>query len=89
MTDKNPHKAEMGADQSDSLEVRSFAGVGLQFAASLVIFLLGGQWLDQRFGTSPVFVLAGVFIGGGAAFYSMYRRLVAAQKADDARRRMK
>jgi F0F1-type ATP synthase assembly protein I len=70
----------------DELNIGSFAGVGLQFAVSIVLFLFLGQWLDQKFGTSPVLLLVGVFIGGGAAFYSMYRRLAAAQKADDERR---
>ncbi|HMN09591.1 MAG TPA: AtpZ/AtpI family protein [Gemmatimonadaceae bacterium] len=54
-----------------------YAGVGLQFAASIVAFLYAGQWLDRRFGTAPWGVLAGVFIGASAAFYSMYRRLMA------------
>ena len=71
----------------DELEIGSFAGVGLQFAISIVLFLFVGQWADRKLGTSPVLLLAGVFIGGGAAFYSMYRRLTAAQKADDERRK--
>lgn len=89
MTHQKPPEAGTGAGRSEGLSAGQFAGVGIQFAASLVLFLLGGQWLDRKFGTSPVFVLAGVFVGGGAAFYSMYRRLVAAQKADDERRRRK
>lgn len=71
---------------TDGINVGSFAGVGLQFALSIVLFLFLGQWIDRKLGSSPVFILAGVFIGGGAAFYSMYRRLTTAQKADDERR---
>jgi F0F1-type ATP synthase assembly protein I len=71
----------------DELNIGSFAGVGLQFAISIVAFLFLGQWVDRKLGSSPVFLLAGVFIGGSAAFYSMYRRLAAAQKADDERRK--
>lgn len=74
---------------TDSINVGSFAGAGLQFAISLVLFLLLGQWIDRKFGTSPIFLIVGVFIGGGAAFYSMYRKLSAAQKADDERRKQK
>ena len=73
----------------ESINVGSFAGAGLQFAISLVVFLLLGQWIDGKLGSSPLFLLAGVFLGGGAAFYSMYRKLSAAQKADDERRRSK
>jgi ATP synthase protein I len=71
----------------EPLNVGSFAGAGLQFAISLVLFLFIGQWADRKLGTSPTFLIAGVFIGGGAAFYSMYRKLAAAQKADDERRK--
>jgi F0F1-type ATP synthase assembly protein I len=74
-------------DEQEPLNIGSFAGVGLQFAVSIVLFLFLGQWLDRKLGTSPVLLLAGVFLGGGAAFYSMYRRLAAAQKADDERRK--
>lgn len=73
---------------SGPINVGSFAGAGLQFAITLVIFLFAGQWIDKKLGSSPIFLLAGVFIGGAGAFYSMYRRLTAAQKADDERRRI-
>ena len=62
------------------------AGVGIQFAASILVFLYAGQWLDRRLGTSPWFLMAGVFVGGGAAFFSMYRRLMADQAREEAER---
>jgi len=70
----------------DELSLGSFAGAGIQFAA-IVLFHFLGQWLDRQLDTTPVFLLAGVFIGGGAAFYLMLRRVSAAQKADDVRRK--
>lgn len=63
------------------------AGIGLQFAVSIVVFLFVGQWLDQKFDTSPVFLMLGVFVGGGAAFYSMYRKLMDAQRKDEEERK--
>jgi len=72
---------------SGGLSGADFAGVGLQFAAAIVIFLFAGQWLDKKLGTDAVFTIAGVFIGGGAAFYSMYRKITAAQKRDDEARK--
>ena len=71
----------------DELNLGTYAGVGLQFALAIILFLFLGQWVDRKLGTAPVFLLAGVFVGGGGAFYSMYRRLSAAQKADDDRRK--
>ena len=79
--ESDPKKAK------EELKLSDYAGVGLQFALSIIIFLFIGQWADRNLGTSPVFLLAGVFLGGGAAFYSMYRRLSSAQKADDERRK--
>ncbi len=60
-----------------------FAGVGLQFAFAIIVFLYAGQWLDNRLGTNGLFTIAGVFIGAGAAFYNMYRKISGAQKQDD------
>lgn len=64
-----------------------FAGLGLQFAASILVFLYAGQWLDRRLGTEPWLLLAGVFVGAGASFYSMYRKLMAIQARDEAEAR--
>ena len=52
-----------------------FAGLGLQFAAAIGFFAWLGYWLDGRFGTGPWLLLLGVFVGAGAAFYSMYVRV--------------
>jgi len=60
-----------------------YAGLGLQFAASIVVFLYAGQWLDRKFGTEPLFLYVGVFTGAGAAFYSMYRNLMADQRREE------
>ena len=69
-----------------SLPGADFAGVGIQFAVSIVVFLFVGQWLDKRLGTNGLFTIAGVFVGGGAAFYNMYRKITAAQRRDDEER---
>ena len=81
----DPHRST--EPRPGELNPSNFAGAGLQFAVSIVAFLLLGQWADRKLGTSPVLLLAGVFIGGAAAFYSMYRKITAAQRADDERRR--
>ena len=74
---RSPKKGLSGAD---------FAGVGMQFALAIIVFLFAGQWLDNRLGTNGLFTITGVFIGAGAGFYSMYRKISAAQKRDDAER---
>jgi F0F1-type ATP synthase assembly protein I len=71
---------------SGGLSGADFAGVGIQFAASIVIFLFAGQWVDNKLGTSGLFTIIGVFVGAGAAFYLMYRKISAAQRRDDEER---
>jgi ATP synthase protein I len=61
-----------------------YVGLGIQFALSILLFLYLGQWLDRRVGTNGLFTLLGVFLGAGAAFYSMYRKLMADQRAEEA-----
>ena len=63
---------------SGGLSGADFAGVGIQFAAAIVVFLFAGKWVDDKLGTGGLFTIAGVFIGGGAAFYNMYRKITAA-----------
>jgi F0F1-type ATP synthase assembly protein I len=69
------------------LSAADFAGAGVQFAAAIIVFLFAGQWLDRRLGSQGWFTIAGVFVGGGAAFYSMYRKIADAQRRDDEARK--
>jgi F0F1-type ATP synthase assembly protein I len=63
------------------------AGMGLQFAISVIVFLLAGQWLDRKFGTAPLFLMILVFVGAGASFYSIYRKLMEQQRREDEARK--
>ena len=74
----SPKKGLSGAD---------FAGMGLQFAVAIIVFVFAGQWLDNRLGTNGLFTIVGAFVGAGAAFYNMYRKIAAAQKQDDEERK--
>jgi len=56
-----------------------YAGAGIQMAVSVLLCLLGGNWLDQRWGTSPLFLILGVFLGGGAGFYNLVKLLTRAE----------
>ena len=55
-----------------------YAGAGLQLAMTIVAFMFLGIWLDKKLGSSPWFVLVCVFVGAGAGFYALYRKLVGA-----------
>ena len=53
-----------------------FAGVGLQFAITILVFAFGGIWLDKKLGSSPWLLLLMVFGGAALGFWSMYRQLM-------------
>ncbi len=59
------------------------AGLGLTIGVATALFAWGGNWLDDRLGTSPLFVLLGAFLGFGGGFYSMYARLVMKPREGD------
>lgn len=79
----------VGDKKSHGISGGDFAGIGIQFAVVLIGGLFLGQWLDKKFGTSPVLTILCLFAGAGAAFYSMYRKLMAANAAEDAARKKK
>jgi F0F1-type ATP synthase assembly protein I len=60
-----------------------FAGIGLQFALTVVVFALIGVWLDKRLGTAPWFLVGLTFVGAGGGMYSMYRRAVTSHRSRD------
>ena len=53
----------------------ALAGLGMQFFVALIAFVYAGNWVDARMGTPPIFMLLGVFLGGGGTFFLSYRRL--------------
>jgi ATP synthase protein I len=73
--------------RSTNHQVAEFAGVGLQFAGAIVLFLFLGRWADEQLGTAPWLLLIGVFVGAGAGFYSLYRQLVIAPREREERAR--
>lgn len=93
MDPERPLKPEHGSEHP-SPEPRlsgagAVAGMGLQFALSILLFLFAGQWVDGKLGTAPLFLILFVFIGAGASFYSIYRKLVEQQRREDEQRRRK
>ena len=47
--------------------------VGIELALSVVVGLLGGNWLDKHFSTQPILTLAGLILGVIAGFRSLYQ----------------
>ena len=58
-------------------------GVGWYVAFSLLAGILGGLWLDNRFGSLPIFTLLGLVGGSALAFYGVYRMVAPLVRKDD------
>src|SRR5262245_45449524 len=75
-----PTKVVESATQAEDERLRQtrlrLIALGLQFGStivgSLVIFLLGGIWLDRRLGTQPLFLLVGMLLAFVAIGYSLF-----------------
>lgn len=74
-------------DRRQARKMARFAGTGIQFAFAVILFLYAGRWVDARFGTAPWGLIIGVFVGAGAAFWSMYGRLMKDLRHEEAERR--
>jgi ATP synthase protein I len=52
-----------------------YAGLGIQLAASILIFVFIGRWLDRKTGLEPLFTILGAFLGFGGTMWSLIRQL--------------
>ena len=70
---------ERRAVDRNTLRVIALASqLGVSMVVPLVVFVLGGIFLDKKVGTSPLFLLIGVlcgFIGAGYAVYDTVKQL--------------
>jgi F0F1-type ATP synthase assembly protein I len=91
MDPEHPLKPEPGSERPSPAPnmagAGAVAGMGLQFALSILLFLFAGQWIDGKLGTAPLFLIVFVFVGAGASFYSIYRKLMEQQRRDVEQRR--
>ena len=73
--DKSPLPEDDASPKSSGLNMMS---VGLEVTAILVVFTLGGLWLDRKIGTYPWLLLVGLtmgMIGGSYSFWLKFKRL--------------
>jgi F0F1-type ATP synthase assembly protein I len=57
-----------------------FAGVGVQFALTILLLTLAGIWLDGRLGTSPLFTVGLLLLGFVGATWSLVRTVLEPDK---------
>jgi hypothetical protein len=52
-----------------------YAGFGIQLAASILLFVYIGQWLDRKLGGGGLFTVLGAFLAFGGSMWSLVRAL--------------
>ena len=57
-----------------------FAGVGVQYAATILFLTLAGIWLDERAGTAPLFLLVFLLLGFVGATWSLIQQVLSPDK---------
>ena len=62
------------------MDLGRYAGLGLQFAASLALFGALGWWLDRRLSSSPWLMILGMLGGAALAFVSLLRAVPPARR---------
>jgi F0F1-type ATP synthase assembly protein I len=60
-----------------------FAGVGVQYAATILVLTLLGIWIDNRAGTAPLFLLVLLLIGFVGATWSLIQQVLGPGKKRD------
>jgi F0F1-type ATP synthase assembly protein I len=57
-----------------------FAGVGVQFALTILLLTLAGIWLDGRFDTGVLFTLVFLLLGFAGATFSLVKQVLGSGK---------
>jgi F0F1-type ATP synthase assembly protein I len=65
----------MAAPASPWKRYLRFSSMGIELGLAVMVGLIGGQWLDRRFGTEPWLLLLGLLFGMAAGFRGVFRAL--------------
>jgi F0F1-type ATP synthase assembly protein I len=64
-----------------------FLTVGIQLAVTVVVLFFLGRWLDDRLGTSPWLMLAGLLLGIVGGMIKFFRSAIDLGRQEDAQSR--
>lgn len=60
-----------------------FAGVGIQYALTVLVMTGAGIWLDNRLDTAPIFLLVLLALGFGGATWSLIHQVMGGDDKSD------
>jgi ATP synthase protein I len=61
-------------------DVGPYLGLGLQLAATIVVFVLVGSWLDKKYSQKYIFTLISGLLGIGIGLYNLIKTLAYLEK---------
>jgi F0F1-type ATP synthase assembly protein I len=61
-------------------DVGPYLGLGLQLAATIVVFVLVGGWLDKKYTQKYIFTLIAGLLGIGIGLYNLIKTLAYLEK---------
>ncbi len=61
-------------------DVANYLGLGVQLAASVVIMVFVGIWLDEKFNTEPVLTIVCSLLGIFAGMYNFLKTVLKSDK---------
>jgi Putative F0F1-ATPase subunit (ATPase_gene1). len=67
-------------DKSPLAQAGPYLGLGVQLAATIVIMVFLGRWIDGKFNTGSLWTLICAFIGGGAGLYNFIKTVLDLEK---------
>ena len=62
-----------GSKQNPYLALGLVSGIGFNWAASILVGLYGGRWLDSHFRTVQTFTIIGIILGTVAGAFGTYQ----------------
>jgi F0F1-type ATP synthase assembly protein I len=63
-----------------------FAGVGVQYALTILLLTFAGIWLDDKFGTSPLFLVVLLVLGFVGATWTLIREVLSPDEPKDGKK---
>ena len=64
---------DISKSNANNVWFAKYMNVGYYLAVPLIVGVFGGNWLDHRFDTKPIFTIVLLLIGSIAAFYNLYK----------------
>jgi F0F1-type ATP synthase assembly protein I len=62
--------------EGENREAYRYASLGMQFAGGTLLFAGIGFLLDKWLQLLPLLTIAGLLVGGGLSFFSVYRKVI-------------